>query len=170
MKRLTVAGAAAMLFCLLGAASILLPWVSALVITVERQPADPSEGVKAQEIHGRTLYGFEMWHGYAVAAGFLGLLFFLVAVGPIKPVPWWRSAVLILGSAAIIAVSLIGQHYRYAAVYDQGHPNVMVSDPTWAMGSYAPIGAAVLIMLSEAFEIRGKLSDRYRPKDSSRLE
>jgi hypothetical protein len=159
-----------MLFCLVGASSICLPWVSSVQIFVENRPADLADVVKAKGIYGRTLYGFEMWHGYVVAAGFLGLLLFLVAIGPIQPAPWWRSAVLFLGSAAIIAVSLMGRHYKYAAVYDQGQPNVMVSDPTWTLGSWGPVGAAVLVMGSAAFEIRCKLAAHCRAKDRSALE
>ena len=155
MKHLASPTTAAMLLCLVGACTLFLPWVSTVIFVVEsRDP--PSKA----SMFGRTLHGFELWHGYVVAFGFVGLFLFLVAAAPLQPVPWWHSAVLLLGSAAIIVVSLIGQQYRYEKVYDQGHPKQMVSDPTWQWGSYLPVGVALLVMLTAALEIRIAIATR----------
>src|SRR5262245_46224591 len=115
MRRLFSTTTIAMALCLLGAATVLLPWVGGQVLRL-KEPLGPDGRVVATVIAPFVLRGYELWHGCAVAAVFMAVFLFLVATGPVTPVPVWRSMVMGLAGLVVLGLALGGQSYPYAAM------------------------------------------------------
>jgi hypothetical protein len=149
----------ALLLCLLGCSSLLLPWAQAIVLTVDPVPqADGSYKVKAWVTESYA--GYRFWHASACALTFLGLFLFLLVVGPIRPIPWWRSATLLVCATSIIAVVLAGLNYQYGVVESDSERGRLVNS-NWGIVNYLVMGLAAGLMLLAALELRSRIAGRY---------
>jgi hypothetical protein len=103
----------AMIFCLLGAGAIFMPWAEARQF---RGPLD-AEGVFQSMGAGfpETIYATRLWHGYPTTFLFLGLFLFLFITRRINGVPLWQSLVLVTVPVGISVLLLIGREYHHAA-------------------------------------------------------
>jgi hypothetical protein len=149
----------ALLLCVLGCGSLLLPWAQATVMTVDPVPqADGSYKMKAWVTESYA--GYRFWHASACALAFLGLFLFLLVAGPIRPIPWWRSATLLVGAASIIVVVLAGLNYQYGVLDSDPEKGRMVSS-SWGIVNYLVMGLAAGLMLAAALELRSRIAGRY---------
>ncbi|HJZ56064.1 MAG TPA: hypothetical protein VKE74_13940 [Gemmataceae bacterium] len=155
MRRWFSTTAAAMAVCLLGAATVLLPWAGGQVLRL-REPPGPDGKAVATVVVPFVVRGYELWHGCAVAAVLVGVFLFLVATGPVAPPPAWRSLAVGLGGAVAIVLALAGQSYSYAALRSDDPLHLV--DAGWRLGSYAPVGAGLGLLLVAAVEFRARVA------------
>jgi hypothetical protein len=165
MRGLLSTTGASTLLCVLGIALLFLPWASALVVYVEPTPqADTpykAKGMPSTEV----VLGYQLWQGGSCAAVFLGVLMFLVITGAIQPIPWWRSATVMAGGAAIVGAVLLGMRYP-ARELQTDIQTRWVTSMSWGAANYASLGLAVALMLVAAIELRWSVAhgrDRKEP-------
>jgi len=149
----------AIVLCLLGAGAIFLPWAETLTYHGHLQ-----DGViQVKGFPSRAwVYGSRLWHGYATTFAFLGLCLVLFVTSPIKPIPLWRSIVLLLASVGILMLIVIGRESNHApALGDAPQEGTWVTY-SWAVGSYVPIASALALALVAGVEIRARVIKSLR--------
>jgi len=146
----------AVLLCLLGCSTLFLPWASVLVMAVD--PAPQADGsYKAKHTVSESHAGYQLWHGAASAITFFALFLFLLVTGPLRPVPWWRSAILLLGAMCVVVIVLVGLNFRHPALEsDLGRGRVILGG--LGLTNHAVIGLAAGLGLIAALEMRSRVA------------
>ena len=141
-----------MLLCLLGSSSLFLPWASVIVISVDPVP-QVDGSYKAKNMVGQSFVGYQFWHGAASAITFLALFLLLLATGPLRPVPWWRSAVLLVGAMSIVVIVLAGLNFRHPVLESDLAGGRAIAGRL-GFTNHAVIGLAAALALLAALEMR----------------
>ena len=84
--------------------------------------------------------------------------------GPLRPVPWWRSTILLAGAVGIIVVVLAGLNYRHAALESDFGAGRLVSGGLGLVNHLAAGLAAGLALLA-GLEMRSRVAAR-QPEQS----
>jgi hypothetical protein len=154
----------AMIFCLLGAAAIFLPWAEAR----QYRGQFDADGVFHTKGHGfpETIYATRLWHGYSTTFLFVGLFLFLFVTRRINGVPLWQSLVLLAVAVGTLALLLVGREYNHAAFASDESAGKLV-DHSWTAGSCVPVAAALALVLVACIEMRSKvIRPRHGPDTS----
>jgi hypothetical protein len=148
----------AMICCLVGAATIFMPWGRGIPgfgkvdATVPPQPAEMFRQLP-QLPPGGYYNGLFSWHGVVTCVAFAVLFLFLVATSPLYPVPLWRSILLFVGGSFVLLIVILffgrfgGPLFRFGE------------------GSYITLGLAFMLLFLSALEIRALLIRWTRPRE-----
>lgn len=135
-----------------------LPWAEATVATFDpTKTPRPDGAIQAREIHTESYPGYQFWHAQLAAGGFLGVLLFLVATGGLAPPPRWRSVTLLAAGGIILGSVVAGLNTRPAWAASDMAAGRLVG-LSWGAANFVVIGLAVVVMLSAAVELRGRLA------------
>jgi hypothetical protein len=168
MRGLFSASGAYMLLCVLGCALLFFPWSSADVLYVDPTPrADGSYKAKGLP-ETKEILGYQLWQGIGSMAVFLRLLVFLVITGPLQPVPWWRSAVVMAGGVGIVGAVLLGMRSPAHDLESDLQTGRWVIGVSWGGANYTCLGLAVVLMLVAAIELRWSVARRRDGKGPGR--
>jgi hypothetical protein len=155
----------AMLLCLVGCGSLLLPWAQATVMTFD--PVAQADGsYKLKSWLTESYLGYRFWHASVSALALLGLFLFLLVTSPIRPVPWWRSAAALIDGAGIIIIVLVGLNYRYDTLESDLERGRAVL-PSWSVVNYLAMGLAAGIMMVAGFELRSRIAGNGHKRDNA---
>jgi hypothetical protein len=145
---------ASVLLCIVGCALLFAPWASARVIYVDPTPqADGSYKAKALPTT-EEVPGYGLWQGVVSAGAFLGVLVFLVVTGPLRPVPWWRSALMMAAGAGIAGAVILGMRHPARGLEIDLEAGRLVLGAGWRGANYVALGLAVALVFVAAVELR----------------
>jgi hypothetical protein len=93
-------------------------------------------------------------------AAFFGVLLFLFVTGPLDPIPWWRTAVVMTGGAGIIGAVLYGMLYPAGLLESNLQTGRWIIGRFWEAANYVALGLAVALVFLGAFEVRSSIARR----------
>jgi hypothetical protein len=104
--------------------------------------------------------GYELTQGMGCSAAFFGVLVFLLVTGPLEPIPWWRSAVVMAGGAGIIGAVVFGMRYPGERLESNLQTGRWILSTAWGAANYVALGLAVALVFLAAIEMRSSLARR----------
>jgi hypothetical protein len=137
---------------------VFLPWAETTIMVAD-PPSQPGGSYKLKHTVNQSHPGYQFWHGTSSSLVFLALFLFLVVVGPLRPIPWWRSAVQLVGAMGVIAIVLLGFNYRHAALESDFVTGRLVVGGLGLVNHLAAGLAAGLTLLA-ALEMRARVVAR----------
>jgi hypothetical protein len=165
MRGLSWTSGVSLLVCVLGCALLFVPWVSASIAYVD--PTPQSDGTyKAKSMPAaQEVPAYRLWQGVGSAAAFLGVVVFLVVTGPLRPDPWWQSAVVMAVGTAITAAIVLGMRQPPGELQSDLEAGRLVFGLHWEWANYTALGCAVALMLVAALGLRRSIARAQGAKE-----
>jgi hypothetical protein len=110
-----------------------------------------------KSLGSESVSGYKLWQGMGCTAAFFGVLLFLFVIGPLDPIPWWRSAVVMAGGAGIIGAVLYGMRNPAGLLESNLQTGRWIVGWFWEAANYVALGLAVALVFLGAFEVRSSI-------------